>query len=168
MNTGVYHWEPLDARYDIMVGSCECVPQHDLEGREQEDSVGEQFTAHFSCFYKPLVKPASFTSEEAFFDAVYAKAFSCQRKYYLRWYETYVRALSAPGVLRGGEKGEVAGEPPRPGLPRPLWDGPHVPGINATHDAVVTRPCRGKWCPPPEYTPREVAPPSPLEWHWSV
>jgi len=123
MNTGVYHWEPLDARYDIMVGSCECVPQHDLEGREQDDSIGEQFTAHFSCFFEPLLKPASYPSEQAFLTAIYADAHSCHRKYYLRWYDMYTRALSGPSVpvLRGGV-GEAAGEPPRAG-PVPWGEG---------------------------------------------
>jgi hypothetical protein len=95
------------------------VPQHDLEGRE--DSVGEQFTAHFSCFFEPLVKPASYPSEEAFFTAVYADAPSCHRKFYLLWYNLYRKALSAPGVLRGGIAGNADGEPPHPGLPEPLW-----------------------------------------------
>lgn len=120
---GVPVWHPLDARYDIMVGNCGCMPQHDLAGRIEQDSVGMQMTAHFSCLQPPLRKPGEYESEAAFMEAVYKGLSSCQRYYYLHWYDTYKRAV--PG-----------------GFPAPAYTGPPVPGIDVTHDQQVVHAAR--------------------------
>jgi hypothetical protein len=47
-----------------------------------------------------------------------SNALSCTRHYYLRWYEAFRRGHGR--------------------LPAPHWEGPSVPGYNASHDAIVT------------------------------
>ena len=111
-------WRPLDARYDIMVGSCECVPHHDLAGRVEQDAVGVQMTAHFSCLKVP--KPGTFEDERALLTFVYEKLPSCQRWYYLQWHAAFTRALGGTPLA-------------------PAYDGPPVPAINTSHDALFAR-----------------------------
>ena len=110
-------WHPLDARYDIMVGSCECVAHHDLAGRVEQDAVGVQMTAHFSCLKVP--KPGSFEDELSLLSFVYHQLPSCQRWYYLAWHAAFKRAIGGPLL--------------------PAYAGPPVPAINTTHDALFAR-----------------------------
>ena len=111
-------WHPLDARYDIVVGSCECLSHHDLAGRIEQDSVGVQMSAHYSCL--KVEKPGAFDSERALMELVHDKLPSCMRWYYLRWHDAFARAMGGPLS--------------------PRWAGPPVPSINTTHDTLIQRP----------------------------
>lgn len=122
-------WHPLDVRYDIMVGSCDCKSDFDLAGRAEQDSVGIQMTAHYSCLQPPLTKPGHYSSEAAFMSAL-VDAPSCIRWYFLTWYEAYTRALGAPGVWTE-EEGEYAG------LPGPKWEGVKIPKVGPVPKAEL-------------------------------
>lgn len=72
-------------------------------------------TLPLSCL--PLPVRARSKSEYDLMHNLYFKAAGCSRHYFLLWYRAYQRA-----GLR---------------LPAPHWDGPPVPGHNATHDTFV-------------------------------
>jgi hypothetical protein len=94
------------------------VAHHDLAGRVEQDAVGVQMTAHFSCLKVP--KPGNFEDELSLMSFVYAKLPSCQRWYYLAWHAAFTRALGGLPLL-------------------PAYTGPPVPAINTTHDALFAR-----------------------------
>jgi hypothetical protein len=62
-------------------------------------------------------KPGDFKSEQGFWENMYYRAMGCSRHYFVKWYDAFRRA---------GHR-----------LPEPYWNGPTVPGHNATHDEFV-------------------------------
>jgi hypothetical protein len=103
------YWHVLDPRYDQCVGMCECLP-----GRDIPD---QYFSVHFSCLHG-FRKPSEYASEAELGEALYYTAVSCQRHYFWTWYGFFKRGFGR--------------------LPPPYWEGPAIPGYNATHDALVT------------------------------
>ena len=110
-------WRLLDARFDGLVGNCECMGDRDMPD--------VAFTVHFSCM-AVFSKPGHFSSDRDFQTVVYNRGKSCTRFYYMHWYNAY-RSMMGP-------------------LPEPLYDGPPVPIWNKTHDGACARAascCKG-------------------------
>ena len=106
---GEVHWRALDMRYDQCVGNFPPSPERD------EPEV--MFSVHFSCL-QHIQKPSHYDSERALFDALYNFGDDHYRYWFLRWHDTYTRATGKP-------------------MHAPRWNGPPVPGRNATHSALV-------------------------------
>ena len=107
---GEVHWKMLDMRYDQCVGSFKCSPER--------DDASVAFSVHFSCLQTTL-KPPGYKSESDLFDALRLGADGPTRKWFLRWYAVYVRAMG--GV----------------GFPEPAYSGEPVPGENAELDEKI-------------------------------
>lgn len=103
-----YVWRMLDARFDGLVGNCECLGDRDMP------DIG--FTVHFSCM-AIIHKPGHFTEDNDFQSIVYRRGKSCSRFYFMLWYEKF-RSVMGP-------------------LDPPYYTGPPVPIWNATHDLLV-------------------------------
>lgn len=83
-------------------------------------------------------KPGLYDNEHQFMYDIYTRAMSCTRHYYKIWCAAAAPALflaetSPSRPPRRYEKLVKAGAR----LPPPYWEGPVVPGHNATHDALV-------------------------------
>ena len=100
-------WRLLDARFDGLVGNCECMGDRDMPDIA--------FTVHFSCM-AVFSKPGHFSSDRDFQTVVFNRGKSCTRFYYMHWYNAY-RSMMGP-------------------LPEPLYEGPPVPIWNKTHDGA--------------------------------
>ena len=101
-------WHLLDARFDGLVGNCECI-----DSRDMPDMA---FTVHFSCM-AVFSKPGHFSSDYDLMNTVYSRGKSCTRFYYMTWYDKFKAAM---GPFRA-----------------PYWTGPPVPLVNKTHDALI-------------------------------
>lgn len=80
-------WHMLDPRYDGLVGNCECLPERDLGPA--------YFSVHFTCLpvTPPVHKPGRYENEAEFLDHVRTRMKGCMRFYFLKWYDSYVRAM---------------------------------------------------------------------------
>ena len=101
-------WRALSILYDQCVGHCQCSPE-----RDAPDVV---FSVHFSCLHD-VGKPGGYETEFSFLDDVWRYAEGCSRYWFKRWYATYVSAAGR--------------------YPPPYWEGPELPGHNATHDEFI-------------------------------
>jgi hypothetical protein len=106
-------WRLLDARFDGLVGNCECMNDRDMP------DIG--FTVHFSCM-AVFSKPGHFGSELDLLSAVYNRGKSCTRYYYMKWYDAYKSVMGPIGP--------------------PYYDGPPIPIWNKTHDELHVEPYR--------------------------
>lgn len=98
----------LDGRYDQCVGMCECLPQRDMPD--------QHYSVHFSCL-NGFKKPSEYGSELELAEKLHRFATGCQRHYFWKWYEFFRRGYGR--------------------LPPPYWEGPPIPGYNASHDELV-------------------------------
>ena len=69
-------WRLLDARFDGLVGNCECMGDRDMPD--------VAFTVHFSCM-AVFSKPGHFSSDRDFQTTVFNRGKSCTRFYYMHW-----------------------------------------------------------------------------------
>ncbi len=101
-------WRLLDARYDGLVGNCECMADRDMP------DIG--YTVHFSCM-AVFSKPGHFHTDHDLQSTVYNRGKSCTRFYYMMWYRAYQSVMGL--------------------YPPPYYTGPPVPIWNVTHDEYV-------------------------------
>lgn len=104
-------WHALSLVFGQCIGNvCECP---NIVGR---DLPNDFRTVHLGCLRLGL-RPGEYESEAAFMQAAYRYATSCTRHYYRIWFDT----LGRTGYT----------------WPGPQWTGLPLPGVNATHDALV-------------------------------